>query len=395
MWARKVRSVLALFGIIWGTISVILLLALGTGFHDASLQNVMRVADGTFFVIINKTSKSYDGYPKGQPINIKSSVIMNLPKAVPDISMVSPMLNASTNVNFAKNMTKATIYGASVNLSKLVKLDLTENSRFLNKLDIENANRVAVLGYKIKDRLFGNKPALGKKITIKNVQFTIIGLLEKPNMHHRDSHNNDVIIPYTTYINLFSDVNSDFFVALPNPSVNPDQVQQSLREYFAHQYHFDKSDKTALRIFDTTKIFQFFKWFFFGIQLFLGLCGALTLAVGSLGVANIMFLIVSERTREIGLRMSIGAKDWQILLQIMLEATIIVGLGGAIGFLISVFTVKILSMITLPSWLGTPEISVISVIVTIGILSLLGIFSGLFPARKAAHMDPVEAIGLK
>lgn len=395
MWARKVRSMLALFGIIWGTISVILLLALGTGFHDASLRSVMKVADGTFFVILNKTSKSHDGFPKGQPINVKSSVIMNLPKNVPGITMVTPMLSTSANVSFKKNMTKTTIYGASTHLSKLVKLDLIKNSRFINRIDIKNKNRVAILGYKIKNRLFGNKPALGKTFTIKNVEFRVIGILEKPSLHHRDSHNNDTIIPYATYISLFGDVNSYFFVALPNPHANPSTVQESLREYLANHYHFDKKDKTALRIFDTTKIFQFFKWFFFGIQLFLGFCGALTLAVGSLGVANIMFLIVSERTREIGLRMAIGAKDWQILLQIMLEAVIIIGLGGLIGFLVSLLTIKILAIITLPSWLGTPQMSMISVFVTIGILSLLGIFSGLFPARRAARMDPVEAIGMK
>lgn len=390
MRAQKMRSFLALFGIIWGTITVVLLLALGTGFRIASLRNMMTIADGTFFASVGKTSKSFRGYPKGQPVNIKASSVMDLKKAIPAIKMASPWFSNRVHLRYKKEEHSREIAGVSGDFGYLQKIRVAGQGRFINQLDVTNKNYVIVLGDRVKERLFGDEPAVGKTILVKNIKFTVIGVTA-PDIYNRLKYL--AAIPYSVYINIFGDQNVPFFMVFPDPNLEPQTVQNSMRTFLAKKYHFAADDKLAVRVIDTTKFFQFMRWFFIGIQLFLGICGALTLGVGSLGVANIMFLIVTERTREIGVRMAIGASDWQILWQIILEALILVALGGSIGLLISYLTVDILQYIKLPDWLGKPVISTTTVIITIIVLSVMGIFAGFFPAKRASKMDPVEALG--
>ena len=287
------------------------------------------------------------------------------------------------------------MYGVSNSFLKLRKLHLIKHSRFINNEDVKNHLRVIVLGNKLKVQIFGNQSALGKKIRMDNVVFTIIGVIKKARETTYSWYDDSMMIPYSTYITLWGNRDITYFSVLPKANIDSKQAEDSMRVYFAHKYHFDPNDKVALKVFSTTKFFQFFKWFFIGIQLFLGICGALTLGVGSLGVANIMFLIVTERTKEIGLRMAVGASDWQILMQILLEALIIVGLGGLIGFLIAYITVEALLYVPLPNWLGTPVMSFSSIVITILMLGIFGIVSGYFPAKRASKMDPVEALGFR
>ena len=143
---------------------------------------------------------------------------------------------------------------------------------------------------------------------------------------------------------------------------------------------------------NVAQVAEFFSAFFRGVQLFLGFCGAMTLGVGGVGVANIMFLVISERTREIGLRMALGAKSHHILAQILLEAFVIVMLGALIGFSVSWLIVTSLQIIPLPEWIGMPQISMSVVYMTMLVLSLVGLLAGFFPAKRASLLDPVVAL---
>jgi putative ABC transport system permease protein len=392
MWARKLRSLLALFGITWGTLTVVLLLALGQGFHQASKKNMAQITDGTFFVRLAATSKAYKGFPEGATFNVKASAVMQMQQAVPNVIAASPILSKSATVSFTDKQTIVSVRGVSANFSQLRKINLIDKSRFLDPLDIKERSRVVILGNSLKKRLFADKPALGQYVAINHVPFLVIGIVQESAKNVYNWYDEKAIIPYTTFVSLWGDVNIYRFVAFPDPNINPKVVERDMRIYFAHRYHFDPTDTTAVDVFDTTKIFQFFKWFFIGIQIFLGFCGALTLAVGGLGVANIMFLIVNERTQEIGLRMAVGARNWHIMLQILAEALVIVGFGGLLGFTFAYLVTFILLHARLPDWLGVPTISYISVVVTICILTLLGLLSGYFPAKRAARMDPIEAL---
>ncbi len=395
MWARKFRSILALFGIVWGTLTVVLLLALGTGFQHASQKNIMTIADNSFFIIPGTTSKTYRGVAKGQLLDVKAKVILNLPKALPSVKAVSPMLVNAVKIGFKRKQTDTSAYGISPEFRQIRKINLMPHGRFINPIDVHKKSFVTVLGYKLKTKLFGKQSALGKIVILNNIPFRVIGVIQAPAKSVYNWYDDNPIIPYTTSISLFGDQRVVYFSVVPNPNVDPNIVEQNIRAYFSNRYHFDKNDKTALRIINTTKFFQFVKWFFIGVQIFLGICGILTLGVGSLGVANIMFLIVAERTKEIGLRMAIGACDWHILLQIIFEALIIVGLGGLLGFLLAYSITGVLQHAGLPEWLGRPAVSGAVVVITVSILAFLGLISGYFPARRAAKMDPVSALSFR
>ncbi|MBU1628649.1 MAG: ABC transporter permease [Gammaproteobacteria bacterium] len=395
MWTHKMRSILALFGILWGTLTVILLLALGNGFYVASQKDMMELADGTFFIRPAVTSKNFQGFPKGRKVKVKASFVMDLRRAISAIQLASPISVQSTNMSHLGKQTNAQAYGVSEDFSEMRKIKLMQGSRFINLLDTKDAARVVVLGDKLKTTLFQNAQALGQTIRIDNVPFIVIGIIQKSSKSVYSFYENNAIVPYTTAIALWGNNDIPYFIVHPASIDNLPQVEADIRSYLAQKLHFDKTDPSALRVFNTTKMFRFFTWFFFGIQLFLGICGALTLGVGSLGVANIMFLIVTERTKEIGLRKAIGARTWDILAQVLLEALMLVGAGGVLGFVLAWFIVTILQWITLPEWLGVPTLSMTVFIVTITILAVLGLLAGYFPARRAAKMDPVDALNFK
>ncbi|MFA6408730.1 MAG: ABC transporter permease [Gammaproteobacteria bacterium] len=393
LWLHKLRSILALFCITWGTLTVILLLALGDGFQVASKKNMLSIADGAFFIIPTRTSIAYQGFPKRQPIKIQVSDIINIKQSIPSLIAATPILTANTKLGAGTREAKKNVFGVSLDFSKIRKLELTEGSRFLTPFDIENNERVAIIGDKLKREFFKDQNAIGKTITINSAPFKIVGTLEPPAKATYSHYDNSAIITYVSFMSLYDQKNANFIAVLPDSKLDPDTVEQNLRNYFAYQYHFSPQDKKALKIFSSAKIFQFFTYFFIGIKLFLLACGTLTLGVGCLGVTNIMFLIVTERTKEIGLRMSLGATDANIFSQIMLEALAITSIGGFLGFLLSASIITTLQHIPLPEWIGVPTLSTPSAFVTIFILIALGLIAGYLPAKRAAKMDPITALG--
>ena len=394
MWLHKLRSSLAIFCIAFGTFAVVVLLALGDGFYKASYRNIVEIADNSCFVWRGNSSKSYQGYPKGQTYNFKISDIVELPKALKTVEAVAPASEArqSASISYESKKYSKNIYWVTPEFLRTTKINIAPGGRFINQVDIERQARVAVLGDKVKTILFGKQDVLGLKISINNVPFTVIGILIDDKRGKNGSRGDDVFISYKSYISLYGDQSIPFFLALPKPEIGSIQFEKSLRSYFGQKYHFDKDDKEAMGFFDISEIFQYIRWFLISLQLFLAVCGIMTLAVGSVGVANIMFLIITERTYEIGLRKAIGSTDRQIFLQLLLEALIIIGVGGGIGLAASLFVIILLQSITLPSWLGVPTLSWITVAITIFVLALIGLVAGFFPARRAAKIDPIEAL---
>ena len=210
MWARKLRSFLALFGIVWGASTVILLLALGVGFKNAGQNEMMQLVDGTLFVMPGITSLSYHGFPKGKKINIKSNSIIDLAK-VPGVKSVSPILIQQSSLVFKNKYIDKDIYGVSANFNNLQKLRLGEGN-FFNKLDVKKKLQLVILGRKVKNELFGNKNAVGEKILINNVNFTVIGVTQSAKKNPNNWYRNKVIIPYTTYIKLFGNQTVAYFI---------------------------------------------------------------------------------------------------------------------------------------------------------------------------------------
>jgi len=393
MSKHKLRFVLAIFGVAWGTLTVVLLLAVGHGFHTASKRNLFNITENIFSVIPGETSKAYRGKPAGQAIHIRVNDIAFLKNIVPHVSEVSPVFIVNNaKLAFKNKQIQKNIFSIGPNFIRMRKLSIEYPGRFFNSLDLRDAQRSVVIGHKLKEELFLNTDALGQKILINNVTFTVIGVIQQFSKNVYNWYDNAALMPYTTYLAINGNSDVNVVVIAPEASASTDEVEQDVRNYFAYKFNFDRKDKNALKVFSAAKMMQFLTIFFLVIQIFLGICGALTLGAGCIGIANLMFLVVMERTREIGLRKALGARYIQILAQILLETLVLVFLGGVLGFVIADLIVLILHYIPLPDWLGLPVISWVNVVGIIAILALFGFGAGYFPARRAAKMDAIEAM---
>lgn len=398
IWQRKLRSFLAMFGVFWGSLSVVLLLALGQGYYQSAQKNIKTISDGGIYISPGTLSKNYRGHTKGQQVIIKLSDIMQLKKALPHIRWVSPLLEKPPPSDIVKNgryYDRAPTVGVTEKALQILNLHFTPHSRFINPIDIKQKQRVAVIDYRTAKRIFPHKNALGNTVILDSIPFTIIGVTVPRNGQQSRHHAwmpVRTFIPYTTHIEIWGDKPITYFVVMPTKPNQRDSLVASVRQYFAHHFHYDPSDQNALSIAGTGHILQFFHWFFFLVQSFLAFCGIMTLSVGGIGVANILFLIVTERTAEIGLKIALGAERRHIMAQVLCEALIIVLTGGILGILTAGIIVRILKSLPLPSALGTPVISFPSIFITLGVLLFIATLAGWFPARRAARLTPVKAL---
>jgi len=393
MRQHKLRSLLAMFGVAWGTITVVLLLALGEAYHAANKTRMLDIADNSLLLLPGTTSKPYRGRPIGQSINIKAADIENLPVALPEIQHISPVLYSPTEniLNYSHQQMVVAIQGVSVDYGKITKQQPQTGGRFFNPIDIQWQRAVIFLDDTVQKKLFGNASALHQTVSLNGVPLNVVGVAQAEKTG-AINYGYSAYIPYTTAIQLWGDQNIRQAMIRSHHPRQIQSLQYKLTYYLSAKYHFDPTDQQAVMIVDLTQYTQFFTWFFAAIKIFLALCGAITLGIGGIGVSNMMYLIVTERTAEIGLRMALGAKPQHILWQFLLESTVIVLLGSLAGLGISLIGLQILQHLSLPEWLGTPTFSKSVFLITLIILTIIAGITGYFPARRAAALLPVEAL---
>jgi len=391
MRQHKIRSILTMFGIVWGTLTVVLLLALGESFAAANKKNLLSLSNGTLFVFPGKATKSYRGLPQGRKIALNADDVFALKKALPNINLITPIFEQFKTLSYQKQQVSASVLAIAPDYGMLAKSYPLKGGRFFNEIDIKKQNNVIFLSIAVRDKLFSNQNPIGKNVWLGKLPFTVIGI-QKP-LSQGSWYNNLVMIPYTTAIKLWSGINVSWFMVQPKDVNKSRQLQQQLLHYLSYQLKFDPTDPKAIQIINFGEIGEFINWFFNGIKLFLGFCGILTLIVGGIGVANIMYLIISERTAEIGLRMALGASEAHILQQFLLEAAVLIVGGSAIGFMLAASSIFILHHVSLPSWLGVPQFSMWIFLVTVLFLAVIGFVASYFPARRAAGMQPATALG--
>jgi len=395
---QKTRAFLTTIAISWGIIAVTLLMAFGSGLAYRVRLGLINAGDRIIRIYSGQTTKKWQGLPIGRIIRLKNEDCTLIKENVPEVAVVIPGLGRTVHLRVGQKFSSTYMEGAYPQFETLRRMFPDKGGRFVNEKDLAERRRVVFLGEEIAGELFGSIKPVGKLVYIDNVPFTVIGLM--PNKFQTTMSNGPdsrrAIIPFTTFQSIYGNTYVRQIMVKPVRSGRAAFVVNEIRKTLAQKYQFDPQDESALYIWNSIESEKLLKKIFKGINIFLALTGAMTLVIAGVGVANIMFVVVKERTREIGIKRAVGAKRKDIIFQFVFESIVISFSGGLIGLLVSAAIVKLAWLFPAKTetmqFLSRPIFSTDVLLVSIGLLALIGILAGLFPARKASKVNPIDAL---
>ena len=396
--AHRTRAMLTLIAITWGTVSVVLLLAFGEGLGNQMLNGLMNAGDRIMIVYGGETGLVFEGLPKGRRVRLTEDDVQMLQTAIPDFVMASPQYRNTVTLTHEKFQITTECEGVNAEFEEMRRMYPVLGGRFLTNIDVLQRRRVIFLGEIIATEIFGDEDPIGKMLGVDGIPFTVVGLMQKK---IQTSSNNGpdtrrAIIPYTSFRTMYGNQYVNSMVLRPNDRAKQLWLKSEIYRVLGKKYRFDPADERALGIWDFIEGEKISRKIAFGMSIFLGSVGFLTLLIAGVGVANVMYVVVKERTREIGIKMAIGARRIYILSQFIFEALLISFIGGTIGILISWSVISLIRLLPADDgamqFLGRPILSSGVMLLTTGILAAIGFVAGFFPARRAASVDPVESL---
>ena len=393
--SQKLRTFLTVFGIVWGTVAVSLLLAFGQGLHKQLIKSVAGLGDRIVIAFPARTSIPYQGLGKGRAIVVHEEDIQAVAQEAAGLDAISSEYTDSFKVHQGDKSMAVDVSGVHPIFGQMRNLIPKPGGRFINDMDIEGRRRVAFLGDEFAKDLFGKEDPIGKVFIAQGSPFVVVGVLmpKEQDSSYSGRDKDKMFVPATTLKAITGQKYVDLFIYKAKTPEGNKALTAEVNRVLGRRLHYDPKDTEAVKIWDTTEMFTFMNAFMLGFQLFLGIVGCLTLVVGGIGVSNIMNVVVEERTREIGIKMALGAKGGAILKQFLMETMVLTGTGGALGLLIS-FGICTAFPKNLVEYVGLPVVSPSVAALTATALGLVGLLAGYFPARDASRLDPVVAMKL-
>jgi putative ABC transport system permease protein len=401
---NRQRSILTMLSLAWGVTCFIILYSYGEGFGTALTTSFKAVGQDLILMFGGQTSAQAGGMRSGRVIRLDRDDVDAIRDTVPTVAAISPeVLMRRTPVTHGYRSQNMTIRGVLPADYQRVRNMTVSTGRWLSTEDETRKERTAVLGAKAAESLFGEAPPEGEKITIQGMQFQVVGVLKtKIQISNYNTPDNEcVFITYGT-MSLLRDVKypEDIVWTPTNPLFRAEALKQ-IRATLGRLHHFSPTDERAVEIIVFNEFMKQIDGMTAALRILLGLIGTMTLAIGGVGLANIMLVSVTQRTREIGVIKSLGATRRSILFQFLLEAMTIVTIGGILGIALGFAVTKGIGSLPLlgPLFKDTSGagdihlgISVFAAITSTVMLEIVGLVSGLLPAIRASRLDPIEAL---
>ena len=395
---NKTRTFLTAFGIFWGTAMLAILWGGAQGFQSLLQRNFAGFATNVAILMPGRTSLPYKGYNKGLTWKLTHTDIDNITRRLPEIKCISSVdARWAITATYGERHTSTTLQGLDHYYSR-VNAPIIYDGRFINLSDDINGRKVCVLGKRVAKDLFGEGSPIGKNVGIDGIYYHVIGVCgQTSEIQITQRLDESVIVPYSTLCRAYN-VGDDIEVAmiLYKDGAKPGDAQDEIERIIRTRHPIHPDDKKAITYWDISEQFEMVANLFTGINLLALFVGIGTLLAGIIGVGNIMWVIVKERTQEIGIRRAIGAKPRDIIVQILSESmalTIIAGMAGICFAIIVLGITQILT--TTPTWQSDFQLSFNKAVVIMTTFMVLGGLAGTIPATKAMRIKPIEAINDK
>ena len=395
---QKTRAFLTTMAISWGILAVTLLMAFGEGLAHRMREGLLNAGDRIIRVYSGQTTKKWEGLPVGRRVLLREEDCRVIEQNIPQVTVAVPGFGRYVRLKAGDKIASTHMEGVYPDFEFLRRTFPAEGGRFLNSRDLQERRRVVFLGGEIAKELFGRPDPIGETVRIDGLPFTVVGTMPKKLQTSMNNGPDDrrAIIPFTTYQSIYGDKYLHEMIVKPARFEDGLFVEEEIRRVLSKKYQFDPTDERAVPMWNFIENEMEGQKVFRGINIFLAVIGSMSLIIAGVGVANIMYVVAKERTREIGIKRAVGAKRRHIIGQFVFESLLIAFIGGGIGMLVSTGIIQLLWMMPAQdgamAFLGRPLLSSSVITVTIILLSLIGLLAGLFPARKAANVDPVEAL---
>jgi putative ABC transport system permease protein len=399
--AHKLRSFLSMFGIVWGIASVILMVGLGRGFSKDQKDRMRSLGTDLAIIWGGRMSEQAGGYAAGREINLDEGDAEIIQAQCPRILAVSPEIRRPVSEVSQYNQAARPVRGVWPQYQSFRSI-IVQQGRLMNQDDEDQGRRVVLLGSESAKQLFPGQPSVGEQLMLNGLPYTVIGVLKKKQQNGSYGSGPDdsqLFAPYSSMERDFPPDRKGTFPGWVNNLVisvrNPDEHEAAMAEVYraiGNRHHFDPSDKDALFIWNTMAEARLTERIFDVMTLFFGCVALVTLSLGGIGVMNIMLVTVTERTIEIGVRKALGATQRDILRQFFAESAVLSCFSGVLGLATGLGLCWLLIAMPRPEFIPAPIITLQAIVAALVTLGLITLTAGMYPARRAAEMTPVECL---